>query len=70
MYENYQRNKAIPYGFSWPYYEQPTYPPFNGGGYQSGWNQSYPPFYMQYNMNSYPGYSSSGYQTPYPTPYP
>ncbi|MEH7236541.1 YppG family protein [Bacillus sp. JJ1562] len=71
MDQYYRRNKAVkPYGFSWPYYGQPTYQQFYGGGHQSQWNQYYPPSYMQYNMNSYPGYSSYGYQTPNQTPYP
>jgi hypothetical protein len=72
MYQNFRRNKyaARPYGNSWPYYGQPTYQQFYGGGYQSNWNQYNPPTYMHYNMNSYPGYAPYGYQTPYSNPYP
>ncbi|MEH7224327.1 YppG family protein [Bacillus sp. JJ1566] len=71
MYQYNRRNKAVrPYGNSWPFYGQPTYQQFYGGGYQSGWNQYSPPSYMHYNLNSYPGYSSYGYQAPFQTPYP
>ncbi|MCC3358368.1 YppG family protein [Bacillus sp. REN16] len=82
MYQYYRRNNAIrPYGYSWPFYGQPTYQQFYGGGYQAGWNQYNPSSYMHYNMNSYPGVSSSGshgfqnpyqppYQSPYQNPYP
>lgn len=76
MYQHYHRNKAVkPYGFSWPFYGQPSYQQYyGGGGYQSQWNAYYPHSYMHSNMNSYPGYSPYGYQTahqtPYQTPYP
>ncbi|MEH7385510.1 YppG family protein [Bacillus sp. JJ1521] len=69
MYQSYRRNKAVkPYGYSWPYYGQPTYQQFYGGGYQPQLNPYNPNPYMHYNMNSYPGYSSYGNQMPYQTP--
>ncbi|WP_010284097.1 YppG family protein [Bacillus timonensis] len=72
MYQYYRRNKydTRPYGYSWPYYGQPTYQLYNGGGYQANWNQYNPYSYMEYNMNSYPGNNPYGYPPPISTPYP
>lgn len=72
MYQYSRRNKYAtkPYGFSWPYYGQPTYQHYPSGGYQAYWHQYYPNSSMQYNMNSYPGNYPHGYTTPNSNPYP